>query len=317
MLVHEVSNYSPDPEKPLFLALGNFDGVHLGHQKILKRAVEDAKRANGIAAVFTFREHPQKILHTGGGPLLLTSVEQKLFLLQEAGIEVCFLQAFTEEFSRLEAEEFVKKILCDRLKVKKVYMGYNARFGHGRKGDGDLMQELARQNNFEFEKIPPVEAGGNPISSSRIRWLIEAGEFQKAAECLGRPWSFFANVIHGDGRGVALGYPTANLDMQGRVLPPLGVYPLGVRLLPEKNWLKAVANCGYRPTFHPDAKEVVLEAFILDRPGMELYGKTLEVLFYPRLRAEKTFASKEELQAQIARDVEAAQAAFKTGFPSR
>lgn len=333
MLVYrEIENYSPQAPKPLFLAIGNFDGVHLGHQKILKKAVEDARRADGVAAVFTFPEHPQKILHTGQGPLLLSSVEQKLFLLQNAGIEICFLQSFTEEFSRLEAEDFVRKILCGRLKVRKVYMGYNARFGHGRKGDGDLMHELAAQFNFEFEKAAPVEAAGNPISSSRIRWLVEAGEFEKAAECLGRPWSFFAKVIHGQGRGAGLGYPTANFDMKGRVLPPLGVYPMAVRqvnvqenkqgagsvlnIKTDGGWMKAVANCGYRPTIHPGAQEIVLEAFILDQPGIELYDRTLEVLFYPRLRAEKTFSSKEELQAQIGRDIEAARNSFEASFPS-
>lgn len=333
MLVYrEIESYSPELPKPLFLAIGNFDGVHRGHQNILKRAVEDARRANGIAAVFTFPEHPQKILHTGQGPLLLSSVEQKLFLLEKAGIEICFLQSFTEEFSRLEAEEFVRKILCGYLKVRKVYMGYNARFGHGRKGDGDLMRELARQFNFEFEKAAPVEVAGNPVSSSRIRWLVEAGEFAKAAECLGRSWSFFAKVIHGQGRGAGLGYPTANFDMKGRVLPPLGVYPMAVRKIniaeskrgaasvpdvkPDGGWMKAVANCGYRPTIHPGAQEIVLEAFILDQPGIELYNRTLEVLFYPRLRAERTFGSKEELQTQIARDLEAARGSFEASFPS-
>ncbi len=333
MLVHrEIESFSPGDARPLFLALGNFDGVHLGHQDILKRAVEDARRHNGTAAVFTFPEHPQKILHTGQGPLLLSSIEQKLFLLKNAGIEICFLQSFTEAFSRLEAEEFVGKILCGKLKIRKVYMGYNARFGHGRKGDGDLMQELARQFNFEFERASPVEIGGNPVSSSRIRWLVEAGEFEKAAECLGRPWSFFAKVIPGQGRGAGLGYPTANFDMAGRVLPPLGVYPMALRVLdiqekkqgnafslevkPKGGWMKAAANCGYRPTFHPEAQKIVLEAFILDQPGIEVYGSTLEVLFYQRLRAEKSFSSKEELQNQISCDIEAVTDRFKTFFPS-
>lgn len=333
MLVHrEIENFSPSPARPLFLAIGNFDGVHLGHQNILRRVAEDAKRCNGTAAVFTFPEHPQKILHTGQGPLLLSPVEQKIFLLEKFGIEVCFLQSFTEAFSKLEAEDFVQKILCGYLKVKKVYMGYNARFGHGRKGDGDLMRTLAEQYGFEFEKAAPVEITGNPVSSSRIRWLVEAGEFEKAAECLGRPWSFFAKVIHGQGHGAGLGYPTANFDMSGRVLPPLGVYPMAVRKLdvrekkqgdaffleinPEGSWMMSAANCGYRPTIHPEAKEIVLESFILDQPGIELYGSTLEVLFYPRLRGERAFSTKEELQKQISCDIEAVRDRFKAFFPS-
>ncbi len=313
--------------KPLFLALGNFDGVHAGHQEILSRVCRDAREQGGLAAVMTFAEHPRMVLgHSGPG--LLYSPEQKLFYLAETGIDVCFLLSFTEAFSKLEAASFVSEILVKELKVKKVYLGHDSRFGHDRKGDDTLMAQMAEKHGFDFEPVPPVSAHGKHVSSSRIRALVEAGDFKEASILLGRPFSMFAKVVKGDGRGAGLGFPTANFDISQRVQLPAGVYPVALRTMDWREtggqwhfnsgtaWYQAAANWGYRPTFHPGAKEAVLEAFILDFPGADLYGKVFEVLFYPQIRPEKTFSGVEQLKAQIEKDVRAVREAFLQNPPS-
>ena len=308
----KVESFSPDPKTPLVLGLGNFDGVHQGHRKLLSRVLAEARQRKGKAAVFTFQQHPQAVLHPQSRPLLLTSSEYRLLLFREMGIEGCFFIPFTVEFSRLEPEIFVRDILKKKLGVEKVFLGAGARFGHERRGDSKLMTRLAKEYGFEFEEIPPVEAGGGIVSSSRIRKLVQEGQLEEAGACLGRPFSLLAKVIRGEGRGKSLGYPTANLEIGPYVFPPMGVYPVQVRLLGSssrqnaagrrKDLLTGVLNYGFRPTFKSDQKEPVLEVFLLDFKG-DLYGKTLEVLFYPRLREEKTFQGVEALKKQIAQDV--------------
>lgn len=314
LVLKKVEEYTA--QKPLFLALGNFDGVHAGHQQILKRAVEDARKTGGLSAAMTFAVHPQAVLHEARLPRLLYSSSQKQACLEKTGLDLCFLLSFTQEFSKMEAEDFVAEILVSRLKVRKVYLGDNARFGHGRKGDAALMRRLAAQHGFEFEAVPPVTVDGQPVSSSRIRSFVEAGEFKSASALLGRPFSMFLKVVHGDGRGAGLGFPTANFDTQGRVLPTIGVYPAALRPAGGGSWHQAVANCGRRPTFHTEDSPVVLEAFLLDYSGGELYGREFEVLFYPRIRPEQTFPGVEALKAQILKDIEAAREQFRRNPPS-
>ena len=317
-IFRDVKDFQAHPSRPLFLALGNFDGLHLGHQKILRRVISEARRRGGIAGVFTFRSHPEQILHPARTPKLLSSPEQKLFLLQSLGLEVCFWIEFTKKFSRFSAEAFVQKMLVRKLKVQKVFMGYNARFGHRRAGDAALMQSLGRKLGFEFEEIPPLRVAGDFISSSKIRQFVAAGRLQKAGQALGRPYSLWAKVIPGAGRGRVLGYPTANLQVSNEALPPHGVYPVACRILNLKAvkkrfdfsakergaWMRGVLNYGFRPTFK-DLLGPQLEVFLLDFRG-NLYGKMLEVVFYPRLRAEKTFPNADKLKAQIARDIQKA-----------
>ncbi len=334
-----LESFSPDPKAPLILGLGNFDGVHLGHRKLLSRVIEAARpperKQKGKAAVFTFQEHPQGVLHPQNRLLLLTSPESRLSLFRELGIEVCFFIPFTTEFSRVEPEVFVKDILKNKLGVEKVFLGANARFGHERRGDSQLMARLAGEYGFGFEEIPPVESGGDIVSSSRIRNYVQEGRFEEAGQCLGRPFSILAKVVRGDGRGKSLGYPTANLEIGPYALPPLGVYPVQVRLVSSPNTfvgdpqadsrlphkgaaslkhagmtkLKGVLNYGCRPTFKSRQPEPLLEVFILDF-AEDLYGKTLEVVFYPRLREEMAFEGPETLKKQIAQDVENARQYF-------
>ena len=324
--------FQKNPERLLVLTLGNFDGLHLGHQKILQRVVQSAKVLNAEPSVLTFQQHPQRILHPSSPPPhFVLSPEYKLLLLARAGIQNCFFIPFTENFSKIEAKSFVNDVLIKQLGMKKMCLGYNARFGYGRKGNPELMRELSGELGFEFEEVGPLEAENEAISSSRIRKLLQEGQLDQAAVCLGRPFSFLGKVVRGEGRGKQLGFPTANLDPSAEIFLPFGVYPVFVQEINtgKKNiaagreeWRTAVSghlregvlNFGVRPTFKGGEARPVLEVFLLDFNG-DLYGKTLEVFISPRLRPEQAFQGAEALKTQISRDIEAARAYFSSQDP--
>ncbi|MBI3307703.1 MAG: riboflavin biosynthesis protein RibF [Candidatus Omnitrophica bacterium] len=328
LLITDLRDFVPNPRKPLVIGLGNFDGVHLGHQALLKRVVQRAKKIRGRAAVFTFREHPQSILHPQKPLELLSAPEQKLSFFKAFGIELCFWKSFSRKFSALEAEDFVKKIILQKLGAREICLGTNARFGHNRKGNVALMRILSKRWGFRFEEIRSVKRERDFVSSSRIRELIKEGDLQAAGRCLGRPFSIFGKVIRGNGRGEKLGFPTANLHTSGRALPPHGVYPVSLRVIHaiqkqnskkgiqkfrtahSKKWLQGVLNYGHRPTFRGCPSKPVAEVFIMNFKG-DLYGETLEVVFHPRLREEKAFLNKEMLKRQIQRDVQRAREYFQ------
>ncbi len=328
-ILSELEAFHPDPSKPLVLGIGNFDGLHLGHQALIQYVLEKARRFNGVSGLLTFQEHPQQILHPEAKPSLLLSAEYKLFLMKEFGLDYCFWLPFTAAFSQMEPETFVSQMLADRLHVKEVCLGYNAHFGHDRKGNAAMMKTLALLHGFEFEEIAPVKAGGDFVSSSRIRRLITEGNLEEAFLCLGRPFSGMAKVIAGAGRGKELGFPTANLEVLNETMPPEGVYPVEVRKLRieklalakpgvtemvvrEKSLLlRGVLNYGRRPTFGQEGlQKPVAEAHLFDL-SEDLYGKTLEVFFHPRLRAEMVFKDPSHLQEQIKKDAAAARKYFE------
>lgn len=326
-ILSDVRQYKRKSSRDLFLGIGNFDGLHLGHQALLERVLSEARQHKGVPAILTFRIHPQQILHPEKKPLLLFSSEYKNILLARAGIEVCFQIDFTEKFSQIDPFVFVREWLCAKLKVREVCMGYNARFGQGRRGDGALMAHMAREFGFEFCRIPPVRAGGESVSSSRIRGLVQEGKLAEVQACLGRPFSLMAEVMHGAGRGQSLGFPTANLKTEGLVLPLCGVYTAWTRTIntseadPDsgKNmqvkcgqWFKSVLNLGYRPTFGENKPEPTLEVFILDQLGLKLYGGSLEIVFDRYLRPEKAFSDANALRRQIQADVLKAKRLTKT-----
>ena len=230
-IFNRVEAFSPDPKQPLVLSLGNFDGVHAGHQLILNRNLESARSIQGKAAVFTFEKHPQAVLHPEARPRLLTSTPHKIYLLEKLGLDFCFLIPFTESFSKITTEDFIKNILVKHLGVRKVVLGYNARFGRGRKGDAALMKKFSLALGFEFEEVPAVQIAGETVSSTRVRSLVEKGLIEEAKVCLKRPFSVFGKVIKGEGRGKSLGFPTANLNIDAEILPPFGVYPVRVQQL--------------------------------------------------------------------------------------
>lgn len=310
----------------LVLAVGNFDGVHLGHQALLGQIQKKALELGARAAVFTFREHPQRVLHAKEEPPILTSLIHKLVLLQRAGLDLCILADFTEPFSQMSPEDFVKNILLDTLGAREICMGSGARFGRGRSGDRTLVERLAGQYGFHFFEAPAVTVQGAVISSTLIRNLIRDGKLTEAGGLLGRPYSFFGTVTTGDGRGRTIGFPTVNLDPHSEVMPPEGVYAVWfevldlewVQVTSHKSVLKeglktvrrqAVLNYGRRPTFG-DGGKAIPEAHILDFDG-NLDGKTVEVTFGPRLRSEQRFSSAETLKRQIQEDIRAARKSFQ------
>ena len=320
--------FHPDSFTPLLLALGNFDGLHIGHQNILKRAIQDAASYKGKVAVLTFQKHPQQILQTPKtAPRLLTAPFHKLWLLQKLKVDLCFFLSFTTEFSRLDADAFIEQILIKRLQVHKVYMGFSAHFGYQRKGNIDLMRQAAKRFGFGFEEIPSVKIQDEYVSSSKIRELVSLGRLEEARVFLGRPFSILAQVVKGDGQGTRLGYPTANLKAMEYILPPQGVYPVEVRVFslsikgeggngeilqggPISPWYRGVLNYGFRPTFKGrGAAGAQIEVHLLDFQG-DLYGKDLEVAFYPRLRQEKRFEAAGDLKTQIAEDIAATRKYF-------
>lgn len=312
-ILNRAESFRKDPEKPLVLALGNFDGIHRGHQRLLDYVVRQAKRIGGRAAVFTFREHPQSILHPGHKPESLQSLQQKLDFFREAGIEVCFLQRFTKKFSSLTAQDFIKKILVQKLGVREICLGYNARFGQGREGDADMLREFGSRLGFEVCQMEPVTLRGTPVSSTLVRESVRRGDMAQAEKFLARPWSARAKVAHGAARGKKLGFPTANMDINGYVSLPYGVYAVAAQTLSKKGagrrFLKGAANFGVRPTFGKTPKPL-LEAYFFDFHG-NLYGKQIEVFFLKKLRGEKRFSSPAELKAQIQKDAQAARNFFR------
>lgn len=321
-----LKNYKHTSKAPLIVALGNFDGVHIGHQAILKKVVDRAKKVKGVPAALTFAEHPQRVLHHETAPRLLTSAQHRFFLLQEQKIDVCFLLHFTQAFAKTEAETFVRDWLVGALDVREIHLGYNAHFGNDRKGDAQLMTRLAQELGFEFSEASPVQMDGEYVSSTLIRKAIGNGDLARAEKFLGRPFSIFASVVRGKSRGKSLGFPTANLRPHSEILPPRGVYPVEVResnfhmkktktkgqliFISEKpsKWRKGILNYGVRPTFERNNLEVS-EVFLFDYSG-DLYGKTLEVVFHPKIREEKTFKDAGELVKAIAQDISQAKSYF-------
>lgn len=311
---------------PLSLAIGNFDGIHAGHQEILAKVKASAAASGGTASVLMFRRHPRHILQPEAETPLLTSIYQRLHFFERAGIGLCFLLSFTSDFSKIDAETFVRFWLVKTLRIRDVYLGYNARFGRGREGDTALMRRLSAEEKFGFREQEPVYAAGDVVSSTRIRALIREGRLEEAAQCLRRPFSVFATVVRGAGRGRKIGFPTANFQVSNEIMPPLGVYPVKLREVtieyasshprPGADFrtrlgkeFSGVLNYGIRPTFGEKEARAVPEVYVLDFEG-DLYGRTFEISFYPRLRGETAFPSVEALIQQIEKDIQGVRKLF-------
>ena len=279
-------------------AVGNFDGVHLGHQRILATLRERAQALGGTVVVITFNPHPQKVLHPDTAPRLIATRNQKVDWLQAAGTDVMLELPFTRELAALSPEAFVDRVLLRSLKVKEVHIGRNFRFGRNRGGDFATMEDLGRRRGFTAMPVEGVRHGGDRVSSSRIRHALGAGKVQEAARLLGREEELVGQVVPGDARGRLIGFPTANLEVENELVPFTGVY--ATRLLVRGDLLPAVTNIGSRPTF-PGAGSAV-ETHVLDYSG-DLYGQQVQLRFVQRLRDERRFAGLDELKDQIAVDV--------------
>ncbi len=292
------------------ITIGSFDGIHLGHKALLQRAKELANELKATPVVVTFDPHPRKVLFPESHFKLLTTIEEKLELIEKEGINHICLVPFTRVLAELSADLFVEKYLVDGLKVQAVVVGFNFRFGKGREGNIDVLKRLGRVFEFRAESLGPIKVNGLTVSSSTIRGLIEKGEVEKAGELLGHPYFFSGEVIKGKGRGVKLGFPTANLKVpEEKLLPPPGVY--GVKAMVKGQKFFGAMNIGRNPTF--DEKELSVEVHLFDFSG-NLYGEVLRVEVLKFVREEKKFASPEELRLQIKKDCEFLKNYFKS-FP--
>ena len=290
----------PKLDHPL-VTLGNFDGVHRGHQFVIAQVLERSRRSGRPALLVTFHPHPLKIIRPGLAPPLLQAHGEKMARIEALGVEHVLVIPFTQAFAEIPAETFVRDTLHDGLGASAVYVGNNFNFGRGRQGNLELLRRMGRELGFEVPEIPDFLVLGSPVSSSRIRRAIRSGEVELARELLGRPYAVTGLVVHGDSRGASLGFPTANLETPAELVPADGVYVTRVRL--EAAERDAVTNVGSRPTFQGAA--FAIETHFLD-PTPDLYGISMEIRFLGRLRAEVRFDSAGQLQRQITADVERA-----------
>src|SRR6201991_680845 len=296
-LFHGTDN--ADIARPTVLTLGVFDGLHLGHQLIMKTVVERAREAGAVPTVITFDPHPRAVLHPESAPPLLQTFDQKVEGFGVLGIEQTIVVRFTKDFSNVSAADFINDVVMDRLHAREVYLGKGFAFGHNREGNIELLKRLGSDLDFIAGEVPEVKFRGQRVSSSKIRELLARGQVNLARRMLGRPYGVEGRVERGSERGHKLGFPTANLHPQNRVIPKNGVYVTGTLI--EGQWRRSVTNVGLRPTFG-EATEPSVETYVMNWDG-DLYGNVVRIRFLYRLRDEKKFGSIEQLKTQIERDV--------------
>jgi riboflavin kinase / FMN adenylyltransferase len=298
-LIHAATELGNGNRK-VCLAIGVFDGVHLGHQQIIRQTIADARQHDAIALVLTFDQHPNAIVAPDRVPPLIYSLPQKLRAIESLGADAVLLIHFDKKFSEQTGEEFVRNLARDLGKIQSVCVGADFVFGHKRSGNVALLKNLGAELNFMVHGLAAVSLDGEIVSSTRIRETIRAGDFDAASQMLGRPYAISGRVVEGDRLGHTLGFPTANLDAANLILPPNGVYS-GCAKLKEQLYHVAL-NIGLRPTIASAKPQLRVEAHLLDFDG-QLYGEELEVEIGEKLRDEQKFASPAELREQIARDI--------------
>lgn len=292
---------------PTVLAIGNFDGVHLGHRALLSRLTAKAVELGLPPSVMTFEPHPREIFTPEQAPARLTSLREKLNLLEDCGVGRAYVLHFSRKLAHLSAEEFIDRVLVGGLGVRHVIIGDDFRFGCGRVGDFDLLRRAGAQHKFGVEAMPTVDIDGERVSSSAVRDALAAGDLEHAARLLGRPYVIAGRVVHGERVGRKFGFPTANVQLKRKRLPLTGVFAVEVSGLGGGR-LRGAANLGVRPTLGRGLKPV-LEVHIFDF-DRDIYGSHLTVHFLHKLRDEAKFDSHEALKAQIACDVAATKQYF-------
>jgi riboflavin kinase/FMN adenylyltransferase len=278
--------------------IGVFDGMHLGHRAVIDSTRDLARGFEGESVAVTFEIHPRLIL-TGKTPAPITSVSHRLVLMERYGLDHTVLLPFNDQVRNMSAEEFADRVFLRGLAVKGIVLGFDSRFGKDRQGDLGFVTEWAEEKGIVVRSAPPVLKDGRPISSSVIRDAIARGKHELAQAMLGRPVAVYGRVVPGSGRGRDIGFGTANLDLEGELSPPEGVYAAWARR--GGRWMPALVNIGRRPTFDANGGTVTVEVHI---PGLseDLYGEEIEVQFIRRIRGERRFKGAEELVAQIGRD---------------
>ncbi len=280
------------------IALGNFDGVHIGHQKLIKEMVENAKKNGLKSSVLLFHNHTKTVLE-GKGPKLITSLKQKYDLIENLGVDIIYTMNFNENIMKLSPEEFVRGILIEKLKCKAVAVGTDYRFGHKASGNADLLTELGNKFNFLVNIVSPMYVDDEIVSSTKIRELIAEGDLDMAKILLGRDYSVLGNVIHGKKMGTKLGFPTANIELlENYIIPKKGVY--NTRTIIDNNKYLSATSVGYNPTFNEDRLKI--ESHIIDFND-NIYGKTIELVFIQYLRDEFKFETLDLLKEQMGKDI--------------
>ncbi len=276
---------------PTAVTIGIFDGVHKGHQVILKKVLKEAKRSRLKSVVITFNPHPVNVLKSSAEIPLLMSLEHRVRLIKKMGVDYFFVERFTKSFSKLSPEDFIKNILIDKLNLKALVTGENFLFGFKEKGDVRLLKRLSKLYNFKLYSIPPLEIEGDYVSSTRIRKAIERGDLLLASKLLGRPVTILGTVVKGKRLGRKIGFPTANIDPHHEAIPPSGVYSVDIAL--DGKLYRGILNI---------STHKIIEAHIFDF-NKDIYGRDIEVIFKKKIRDEKKFKSLEALKKQIQSDI--------------
>ena len=293
----DIGEITPEYQSSV-ITIGNFDGIHLAHQEILQRVVQEARERRVRSVVITFDPHPQRVLHPERQPFyLLTTLDEKVKLIESLGLDAVLLIAFTQVFSAMTAEAFVREILWDKLRIQKVFIGHDYAFGNRKQGNEDFLRSMGGMLGFEVESINTFTVNDTTVSSTNTRGAILDGDVGKAALLLGRPYSLSGTVIRGYQRGREIGIPTANIEPGKELLPANGVYAVVVDLEGVRH--AGVLNVGFNPTFSNEKLSV--EVHIMNFDG-DLYGKHLTVSFIERIRSEMKFESPQKLAEQILRD---------------
>lgn len=293
--------------RPTVLTLGVFDGLHLGHQRIMQAVVERARAVDAVPTAITFDPHPRAVLYPESAPPLLQTLDQRLANFEILGIEQAIVIRFNREFAAQDAEQFLQNVVHERLQAKEVYLGKGFAFGKNRAGNIDLLRQMSARLGFFADEIPEICLRGARISSSKIRRLLAEGKVNLSRRMLGRPYGIEGQIIHGAQRGRTIGFPTANLKPRNRVVPKFGVYATAALI--NGRWRRSITNVGVRPTFENES-EPSIETYVFDFDG-NLYGNVLRVRFLHRLRDEKKFGGIDELKAQIQKDTRRALLYFK------
>lgn len=296
-------NKIPKNSLPSVVTIGVFDGVHIGHQKVMRELIEQSKRIKAKSVVVTFSPHPEKILKEKSAVSMITSLKHRLHIIESIGIDECLVINFTKAFSKLNGNVFIKNILLKKFNMKNMVVGENFSFGNDNALKGSALERLSKKYCFELNFVKENKRGIRIISSSYIRHLIEKGKLVSASQLLGREFSIYGTVVRGRRRGRIIGFRTANMDLHHEAIPPSGVY--AAYAVVDKKRYKAVMNIGTRPTF--DEKEPSVEAHLF-AVNKSFYGKELEIFPVKRLRAERRFKNKEHLKEQISKDIKSAKA---------
>jgi len=297
-IIHDANELKPGSKK-ICLAIGVFDGVHLGHQQIIRQTISDARQHGAIAVVLTFDRHPNSIVAPDRVPPLIYLLPQKLRAIEALGTDALLLIQFDKQFSEQTGEEFIRRLVRELGTIHSICVGADFVFGHKRSGNVAVLKKLGDEIGFQVHGLAAVSLDGQVVSSTRIREAIRSGDLDAAGQMLGRPYTICGKVIEGDKIGRQLGFPTANLDTTGLMLPPNGVYAASTRV--GDRAYRVALNIGVRPTMAAGS-QLRVEAHLLDFAG-ELYATELDLEVGDRLRAEQTFNSPEELRGQIARDI--------------